>query len=67
MSDKPNFFKNHIDTIAIVSVNVAMAAIIIGLWTSNSSRIDSANTRIDTVYTMFYDLLKETKKKDSNG
>jgi hypothetical protein len=57
-----NFFKNHADTIAIIGVNMAIAAIILSLWISNSSRIDAINTRMDTIYIMFYDLLREGKK-----
>lgn len=61
MENKPSFLKDHADTLAIIGVNVAIAAILISLWTSNSSRIDAANTRMDTLHVMFYDLLKEKK------
>jgi hypothetical protein len=77
MKEKENFFKNHIDTIAIITVNLAIAAIIVTLCISNmnsiqsvnsridaaNERLDSANVRMDSLYTMFYDLLKEVKNK----
>ena len=62
MENKLNFLKNHADTLAIIGVNVAIAAILITMLVSNSHRIDAVNNRIDTVYNMFYDLLKEVKK-----
>ncbi len=73
MSDKQNFFKNHSDAIAIVTVNLAICAIMISMFISHSSRIDSANSRIDNaiaisnakiekVTDMFYALLAEVKK-----
>ncbi len=49
-----SFIKNHGDTIAIigstVGVNIALGAILIGLYISNSSRIDACMTRIDGMY-----------------
>jgi hypothetical protein len=62
MEEKQSFLKNHADTLAIIAVNIGVAAILISLWISNSSRIDSANSRMDTLHVMFYDLLKEGKK-----
>ncbi len=63
------FFKKHADTIAIIGVNLIIAALLISLWISQASRsdclnskIDSANVRMDTLHTMFYDLLREVKK-----
>ncbi len=61
--EKENFFKNHADTLAIIGVNIAIAAILITLWISNSSRIDAANSRMDTLHVMYYDLLKEGVRK----
>jgi hypothetical protein len=60
--NKENFLKNHADTLAIIGVNIAIAAILITMSLSNSSRIDAANSRMDTLHVMFYDLLKEWKK-----
>ena len=62
MEDSKGFFKNHADTIAIIGVNIAIAAILITMCLSNMSNVNSANTRIDTLHVMFYDLLKEGKK-----
>ena len=62
MSEKQGFFKNHADTVAIIGVNLAIAAILVSMWVSNSSRIDAANARTDCVYNMIYDLLKEGRK-----
>lgn len=65
-TQKQSFLKNHADTIAIIGVNIAIAAILISMWVSNTSRIDSTNARmdarIDTLHVMFYDLLKEGRK-----
>lgn len=60
-NDKPSFLKNHMDTIAIIGVNLAIAAILVTMWVSNTHRVDSTNARLDTLHVMFYDLLKEKK------
>jgi hypothetical protein len=60
--EDPGFFRNHIDTIAIIGVNVAMGAIALSICLSNMSSIQATNARIDTLHVMFYDLLKEGKK-----
>lgn len=71
--EKSNFFKSHADAIAIVTVNVAICAIMISMFISHSARIDAANARIDNaiamsnakiekVTDMFYALLAEVKK-----
>lgn len=59
---KQSFMKNHADTIAIIAVNLTVAAILVSMCISNSSRIDAANARMDTIHIMFYDLLREVKK-----
>ncbi len=63
------FFRNHADTLAIIAVNLGIAAILISICLSNISSIasvnarsDAANTRMDTLHTMFYELLKEGRK-----
>ena len=61
-NEKVGFFKNHADAIAIIGVNLGIAALILNLTLSNISSINATNARIDTMYAMFYDLLKETKK-----
>ena len=67
--EKPSFLKNHADTVAIMGLNLAIAGILIALYISNVSnissvnaRMDAANSRMDTLHVMFYDLLKEGKK-----
>lgn len=57
-----NFFRNHADTIAIISVNLAIAAFILTITLSNISSIQATNTRLDTLHVMFYDLLKQNLK-----
>lgn len=59
---KEIFLRNHADTIAIIGVNLAVAAILLAICLSNISSIASANARMDTLHVMFYDLLKEGKK-----
>jgi hypothetical protein len=62
MENKDGFFKNHVDTLAIIAVNIGIAAILVSLWISNSHRIDAANARSDALYTSFYNLLIEVRK-----
>ena len=69
MENKPSFLKNHADTLAIIGVNLAIATMLVGLCISNMSsiacanaRMDAANARMDTLHTMFYDLLKEKRQ-----
>ncbi len=59
---KSSFLKDHADTLAIIGVNIAIGAILVSMWLSHAHRIDSVNQRIDTMHTMFYDLLREGKK-----
>ncbi len=58
---RPNFLKDHADTLAIISVNIAIAAILITMFISNSHRIDAVNSRSDALYVLCYDMLKEIK------
>ena len=60
--EKQSFFKNHTDTIAIIAVNLTIAAILISICISNISQIAAAKARVDTLHVMFYDLLREVKK-----
>ena len=62
MKKHHSFLKNHTDTLAIIGVNLAIAAILLTICISNISSNSAANTRIDTLHVMFYDLLKEGKK-----
>ncbi len=70
---KVSFLKDHADTVTIIGVNIAIAAILVTMWLSNTNRVDAANTRSDQLYSLivqqqkdfndkFYDLLKEVKK-----
>lgn len=49
MTEK-SFLRNHADTLTIVGVNLAIAAILITMYVSNTSRIDAANARSDQLY-----------------
>ncbi len=64
-----SFLKDHADTVAIIGVNLAIAAILLSICLTNiasieavNARMDAANARMDTLHTMFYDLLKEGRK-----
>lgn len=72
-NEKQSFFKDHADTLAIIGVNIAIAAILVTMWISNTHRVDAANARSDQLFTQlaqiqkegndkFYDLLKEGRK-----
>lgn len=61
MENKPNFLRDHADTLAIIGVNIAIGAILVSMCIFHAHRMDSANQRIDTMHTMFYDLLREKK------
>lgn len=56
------FLKNHIDTIAIIGVNLTIAAVLLSISLSNISSNQAANARMDTLHVMFYELLKEGRK-----
>ncbi len=63
--ENQNFFKNHADTVAIIGVNVGIAAILIMMCLSNmaaiysaNSRMDMANARMDAMHIMIYDIIK---------
>lgn len=60
--EKQSFLKNHADTVAIIGVNIGIAAILISMCLSNTSNMITTNARIDTLHVMFYDLLRENKK-----
>lgn len=54
--------KSHWDTVAIVGVNLAVAAILMSLCLSHNAQIAATNARIDSTYVMIYDILKDCKK-----
>lgn len=57
-----NFFKTHADTLAIIGVNLAISTILVTMWVSNTHRIDASNARMDQVYNVILDILKEGRK-----
>lgn len=63
MENKPSFLTNHSDTLAIIGVNIAIAAILISMWVSNTTRVDAANARSDALYANFNSLLIELRDK----
>lgn len=54
ISEKTGFAQKHGDTIAIIAstlgANIAIAAIMISMWASNTHRIDATNSRMDGIY-----------------
>lgn len=44
---RPSFFKNHSDTLTIIGVNLAIAAVLVTMFISSLHRVDAANARID--------------------
>jgi len=61
--ENPSFLKNHTDTLAIIIVNIAIAAILVTMIMSQTSRIDAANARIDATYNMIYAIIDPSKIK----
>lgn len=60
------FFKDHMDTLAIIGTVITMLA-----WNVNqnaviNSRIDQTNCRLDQLYTTMIELIKE-RKHDSHS
>lgn len=62
MSTKESFLKNHADTLAIIGVNLAIAAILITMYVSNTSRIDAANNRTDQLYQTLIEIVNQGRK-----
>jgi len=56
---KESFFRNHVDTMAIMALNLAIAAVLISLWVSNTARIDAVNRRSDQLYQALHDETKD--------
>lgn len=61
---KSSFLKNHADTLAIIGVNIALAAVMISMWISNCHRIDAANSRIDATMTRIDGMYNILMKKN---
>jgi len=61
--DNQNFFKDHIDTFAIIGTQVATTAIFIGIILSMISQVNSRqdimNSRMDTVQMLIYQEMKD--------
>jgi hypothetical protein len=62
IENKPSFLRNHADTLAIIGVNIGIAALLVTLCISNSHRIDAVNVRSDALYTAVLNLMSEIKK-----
>jgi hypothetical protein len=58
---RPSFFKNHSDTLAIIGVNLAIAALLVTMFISNTNRIDAANIRSDNLSNNIITLIQEIK------
>lgn len=67
MSEKTGFIKAHGDTITIVGVNIALAAMMMSMWISNTSGISACNARIDATMSridgMYEVLMNHVKPK----
>lgn len=59
MENNNGFLRNHADAIAIIGVNIAIAAILITMWVAQSSRIDCVNSRMDNVYNVILEMIKK--------
>ncbi|RPJ76329.1 MAG: hypothetical protein EHM20_07615 [Alphaproteobacteria bacterium] len=64
-----NLLKNHVDTLAIVGVNIAHIAIMLTLWISANARIDAVNARMDSNIALIQQEFKEFQSfaKDFHG
>ncbi len=60
--EKQSFLRNHVDTLTIIGVNLAIAAILISMWVSNTNRIDACNARTDQLYQTLIDMINQGKK-----
>lgn len=58
---KESFLRNHADTLTIIGVNLAIAAILITMYLSNTNRIDAANARTDQIYQTLINLINQKK------
>lgn len=48
--NRPSFLRNHADTVAIIGVNLAIAAMLLSLIISNMHRVDAVNSRSDYLH-----------------
>jgi len=67
--EKQSFLKNHADTIAIIGVNLAIAALLLSIILTNMSNINAVNARIDNTIILIYDEMKDfhNHMKDFHG
>lgn len=56
--EKTSFMKNHADTVAIIGVNIAIAAVLITMSLANTSRTDASNARLDGLYNLISQEIK---------
>ncbi len=59
---RPNFFRSHADTLAIMAINLAIAAILITMIISNVQSINAVNARSDQLHSEFLQIIKEGRK-----
>ncbi len=57
--NRDGFFRNHADTLSIIGVNLAIAAILMTICLSNIASISSVNARMDSLHVMIYDEMKD--------
>ncbi len=48
MSNEQSFLRNHVDTLAIIGVNIAIATVLLTISMSQGNRIDVTNARMDS-------------------
>lgn len=73
--EKQSFLKTHGDAITIIGVNIALAAIMMSMWISNTHRIDAGwqttNARIDATMSridgMYEVLINHVKPKPTRN
>lgn len=56
---KPSFVSKHADTFAIIGVNLAGLALLVSMWLSHATRMDTVNTRMDTIQSLIYQEMKD--------
>lgn len=57
--NKASFVSQHADTFAIIGVNLAGLALLVSMWLSHANRMDSVNTRMDTIQSLMYQEMKD--------
>lgn len=62
--ERTSFFKNPSDTLAIIGVNLVIAAVLITVLISNTHRIDASNVRSEQLSRNIITLIQELKDLD---